>query len=783
MQHFNKPVAAICLAVASAFVQAQQSTYDFDIPAQPAGQVLDALAKQTGLQPFYAEGAVKGTQSSGVKGRLSLRDALDKALAGTGLTYQFTGEKAVAIKAAPAEKVAELAAIEVKGELGSSYTAKRASAATKTDTPIMDTPFSIQVIPRQVIDDQQSVDLRDALRNVSGIITTGEPNYDGVAVRGFNTDGWTTVYRNGLRIRRAHNNLANIENIEVLKGPAGALYGRIEPGGLINLVTKQPQTEAQYSVEQQVGSNDFYRTTLGATGPLNEDRTLLYRLDVDYKTDDTFVDNRFIKLSHIAPAITWRPSTQTEINFNIDKQSVDSRYWVGVPVVNGKIAEVPISRFYGFDVPKDQSNSQQEKTIIGFDWSHKFGDDWMLKHRFHKYTLDYSTINNWWISSVTGSTISRGIGYRPYDVTTGYATNFDLTGRFNLLGFKHNVLVGFDYFDEHVKANFYSGPAPIAYRNIDIYNPVHSPINPQVVANKYQQTVATWAGFYFQDQITLSDQWEILIGGRYDGATAWSGTSIASFDAAEAGKVSAKDHKFNPRFGVVYKPRTWLSLYGNYSESMAGANTGTSATGSTFDPETAQQMEAGLKVELLDKKLTGSLALYDLTKQNVKTSDPANPGFNLAIGEVRSRGFEMDMRGDITNKFSVVVAYAYTDAEITQNNNGNQGNQPMFIPKHSGSLWGNYAFGGDWHGLTLGAGVVAVGCRYGNDQNTWILPGYGRADLALAYSWKSGASRLTTQLKVNNVFDKVHYVTGGFGDPSAIPGMPRTITASIKADF
>lgn len=782
MHYLNKPVAAICLAIAAAVAHAEEATFDFNIPAQPVGQVINALAKQTGLQPFYTEDSVKGIQSAGVKGRYSLREAVSKALTDTGLTFQFTAEKAVAIKAASAEKISELPAVEVRGAV-LDYRVKKASTATKTNIPIMDTPFSIQIIPREVMDDQKSVDLRDALRNVSGIVTTGEPSYDGVAVRGFNIDGVTTVYRNGLRIRRAQNNLANIEDVEVLKGPAGALYGRIEPGGLINLVTKQPQSEALYSIEQQAGSYNFYRTTLEATGPLNEDRTLLYRVDVDYKTDDTFVDNRFAKRSQIAPALTWRPNARTEFNLNIDKQAEKSRYWVGVPVVNGKPADVPINRYYGWGAFSDKEYAELDKTIVAFDWSQKFDNDWMLKHRFHYYALDYKFINSWFINSVTGSMASRGIGYRPYDVTNGYATSLDLTGKFDLLGYKHNALLGLDYFDEQVKANFYSGAAPAAYRDIDIYNPVYKPLVPQVAANRFQQIVANWTGVYFQDQITLAEQWELLLGGRFDSATAWTGISAASYVAAEAAKVSAKDRKFNPRLGLVYKPKAWLSIYGNYAESLAGANTGTSASGSAFEPETAQQVEVGLKAELFDKNLITNLALYDLTKQNVKTTDPTNPAFLIATGEVRSRGLETDVTGNITSNMSIVATYAYTDAEIIKSNNGNQGRMPMFIPVHSGSLWGKYAFRGDWNGLTLGAGIVAVGQRYGDDGNTWVLPRYERADLALSYSWRSGVPKLTTQLKVHNVFDKAHYVTGSYGSPAANVGMPRTITASIKADF
>ena len=543
MQYLNKPVAAICLAVASAFVQAQEATYDFNIPAQSASQVLNALSKQTGLQPFFTEDSVKGVQSPGVKGKFSLREALGKALVGTGLSYQFTAEKAVAIKAVPAEKVAQLATIDVKGETESGYSVKRASTATKTNTPIMDTPFSVQVISHEVMEDQQIVNMKNAIRNVSGVVSPGQADYDGIRIRGFNSDGFTTVYRNGLRIRRTHNSLTNVENIEVLKGPAGAIYGRIEPGGMVNMVMKKPQEDSRYSIQQQVGSFNMYQTTVEATGALNEDKTLLYRLDLDYKSDDTFVDTIYSKRSLISPVITWRPNAQTEVNFNFEQQKEKMRYWAGIPIVNGRPADIPVNRYLGFNDPNEYA--RMDKTIVAFDWSHKFNDDWMLKQRFHTYHLDYAFVNTFDINSMAadGRTMRRGLSYAPYDDTRGYATSLDLTGSFNAIGIKHDILLGADYYKELVKQNQYSGLAPLPYRTIDIFNPVYTSINPQVTTDAWRKTLASWNGIYFQDQMTLSPQWKLLVGGRWDDATAWSGSSPVSFAAAEASKVSTKDLK------------------------------------------------------------------------------------------------------------------------------------------------------------------------------------------------------------------------------------------------
>ncbi len=784
MQYLNNPVAAICLAVASAFVQAQEATYDFNIPAQSASQVLNALSKQTGLQPFFTEDSVKGVQSPGVKGKFSLREALGKALVGTGLSYQFTAEKAVAIKAVPAEKVAQLATIDVKGETESGYSVKRASTATKTNTPIMDTPFSVQVISHEVMEDQQIVNMKNAIRNVSGVVSAGQADYDGIRIRGFNSDGFTTVYRNGLRIRRTHNSLTNVENIEVLKGPAGAIYGRIEPGGMVNMVMKKPQEDSRYSIQQQVGSFNMYQTTVEATGALNEDKTLLYRLDLDYKSDDTFVDTIYSKRSLISPVITWRPNAQTEVNFNFEQQKEKMRYWAGIPIVNGRPADIPVNRYLGFNDPNEYA--RMDKTIVAFDWSHKFNDDWMLKQRFHTYHLDYAFVNTFDINSMAadGRTMRRGLSYAPYDDTRGYATSLDLTGSFNAIGIKHDILLGADYYKELVKQNQYSGLAPLPYRTIDIFNPVYTSINPQVTTDAWRKTLASWNGIYFQDQMTLSPQWKLLVGGRWDDATAWSGSSPVSFAAAEASKVSTKDKKFSPRAGLVYQPLKWLTVYGNYSESMGGANTGISATGKMFEPELAQQKEIGFKTELFDSKLVTNVALYDLTKQNIKTTDLANPTFSIATGEVRNKGVEVDVTGNITHALSVVATYSYIDSEITKSNRGDQGRVFYGIPRHSGSLWGKYAFGGDWHGLSVGAGAVGIGQYYANNANTEIVPGFVRTDAMLAYRFKGTASSMmTAQLNVTNVMDIRYYTPSGYGGGSVVPGAPRTIVASLKADF
>lgn len=258
-----------------------------------------------------------------------------------------------------------------------------------------------------------------------------------------------------------------------------------------------------------------------------------------------------------------------------------------------------------------------------------------------------------------------------------YAVYLDLTGRFQALGTEHNILLGADYYLQDEEFLGVDGPVP-GITTIDIFNPVYGTIDHAALEarretnpNFFLPRSDEWYGVYFQDQITLWDKLHILGGGRYDWATRRSGFSSVSLADAEANESEAKDQAFSPRVGLVYQPWRWLSLYGNYVESLGAANTGRSASGQPFEPETAQQYEAGFKGEWLDRRLTSTLAFYHLTKQNVTTADPHNPNFSVAIGEARSRGIELDISGQVTDALSVIATYAYTDTEIVKDFGGN----------------------------------------------------------------------------------------------------------------
>lgn len=798
MQHFSKPVAAICLAAASAFVQAQPATFDFDIPAQPVGQILDALARQTGLQPFYAEEAVKGVQSPGVKGRMSLREALDKALTGTGLTYQFTGEKAVAIKAA--EKVAELATITVTSSttkdatLG--YQPKRSFAGTKTDTPLLETPMAVQVVTHEVIEDRQSQSSLDAVKNVSGVQAAPGTVYDQFMIRGFTTGGAGTAYRNGLALRGAIGqvDMAFVDRIEVIKGPTSTLYGRAEPGGFVNVVTKKPQEESHVSIQQQFGSWGVTRTTADATGSLNENKTILYRVIGAYDKADSWVDFVHRENKALAAYLTFKPSSRFEANLNIEQydNKLSHPRAGSIPVIGSRPTDLP--RHFSVSDPVVWENYPYpvDRTLIGFDWTYALNDSWKITQRFH-----YNRSNEKYASLDPGSfngsdTITTRTFYTNDTDRDTINTNLEIAGEFRTGDIRHKLLVGLDWFkyEDHWHGGIHTLAIPLniyapTYGNINA-NMLHGLVNASANIDMYRQE-DQGTGFYVQDQIGILDKWEILLGGRLSKETSrntrgcWpvcTGVPLTEY--------APKADEFSPRAGLLYKISKDVSVYGSYSKSFGSGN-GFSASGDPYPVQEGIQYELGGKASLLNDRITTSVTLFDLTLRNRLTPDPVNPLLSIAAGEVRSRGLEFDIAGQVSKHVSLVGSYTYDDAIITKDNRTGasaiKGKRWAGAPLHSANVWMKYDTDpGSIEGWTFGAGAYLNGQRQGNNTNTWQMPGYGRVDTMLAYRTKAGGTPLTAQLNINNMFDKKYFESSN-GGTYAYYGAPRTVIGTIKVDF
>jgi|CXWL01.1.fsa_nt_gi iron complex outermembrane receptor protein len=690
-----------------------------------------------------------------------------------------------------------------------SYTADRAMSATKTDTPLQETPVSVQVVPRQVIDDQKTSRLAEVLENISGVrMNQTLGGGDHFIIRGFGTVG--SVFRNGLLSTSPFGfpgefDTGNIERIEVVKGPAAVLYGRIQPGGLINVVTKRPIPQLMGALEQQFGSYEFYRTLWDVNAPITSDQTLSVRFAGAYQNAGSFRDFHFTDRKQFSPSITWRPTESTTITVDVEVLKQDYRPDNGIPVIGTRPAPVPLSRSYNDpNAPPAFAN----KTHAGLQIDHRFNEAWRLTSRFLASFLDseeiFLTAAPMFGQAVRadGRTLDRNIfGQTSY--TQSYATNLDLLGKFSLAGTRHNVLLGFDFHrsttDYAIFGNLNSPDPALA---IDLFNPTYG-VNPSlfqaarsisaVPGFDFAVFQSQWYGLYVQDHVTLWDKLHLLAGGRYD----WAEVGISSggnFEEATTGATANKrtNRRFSPRIGLLYQLTPWLAVYGNYVTSL-GTSNGISATGQVADPEIGKQREIGLKADLFDHRLNATLAFYHLTKNNVLTPDLTTPDpfDSIPVGEQRSRGIEVDVVGRVTEAVSVIGSYAYTDTRVTKDNSGLQDNRMPNVPLQSGSLWVKYDFRelvGPLKGFSVGFGPYIAGSRHGDIQNTFTLPGYVRLDGFAAYRWTMGPMRAIAQLTVRNLLNQEYYentdpLLNGAPRNSVYPGAPLTFYGSLRLEY
>ncbi|WNB75753.1 TonB-dependent siderophore receptor [Methylomonas koyamae] len=771
--------------------------HSYHIGGGSLSQVLSQFATASGLL-FVAEARLtEGKTSAGLDGDYTVEEGFRKLLAGSGLTHAIASDKTVTLKIAqpqPQSGTTAMPAVTVVGKAvydstdpyNEDYRLPNANTATKTDTPLMETPTSIQVVPRAVLDDQQAIRLDEATKNVSGVQAPRQLGvlFDNFMIRGFTTPSFN-VYRDGLRLGQQSFETSSLEQIEIFKGPPSTLFGRSAPGGLVNMVTKKPLFTPYYSISQQFGSYDLYRTTLDATGALDDDKTLAYRMNFSYMDANSFRDFVGRDRVFVAPQLTWKPSDAFEINAGYEYKKDNITGDRGIPAVGDRPANVPISRFIG---EPNFSLQAAESHLAHLDWTYRFNDDWKLQQRFVANILD--TFNQNIVPrslQVDNRTVNRGL-FSGLTQRATYAQDFNLNGKFKTLGIGHNVLLGLDYyrFDESREATILGPTAPFM-TTIDIYNPVYGSLQVpgNLAKNNFVAQNQEWYGLYFQDQIDLTDDLHFLFSGRHDWATTRSG--VSSTAAPTLNEATAE--KFSPRLGLTYQPVKWLSFFANWTEAL-GATNGRSSTGQPLPSELAEQFEGGVKTEFFDGRLIASLAAYELTKNNVLTDDTStvDPFDQIAIGQSRSHGLEFDFSGELTEKWKVIGSYAYTDVRILKDS-GQFGSAPLAgnrlpnAPEHSASLWTSYDL---TDGFKIGTGAYIAGKRQANTANNWQLPGYVRWDAMAAYQWHIGKSRMTAQVNVNNILDKRYYAYADeFGHPrfDAMPGEPITVLGSLKLEY
>ena len=522
------------------------------------------------------------------------------------------------------------------------YFVPNATTATRTETPILDTPQSIQVVPQKVLKDQQVIRLDEALRNVSGVTFGGTDLGRNLqfSIRGFDE---APILRNGFRQFGSDvvTETANLEQVEVLKGPASVLYGEIEPGGLINLVTKKPTSEPFYEIQGQFGNRSFISPSLDISGPLTEDGSLLYRLNALYRSSDDIQDvDPNIERFYISPVITWKIGDRTDVNFELEYFNEERPPSFGVPAIGDEIADIPFDRIT--NEPDDFS--EEEFISVGYDLEHRFNDKWKLRNAF-RFTQQNALLEIAFplvVDEETG-TVTRFWGSQPQDGES-YSLQTSAVGEFATGAVDHELLFGVDL---NLTEDNLNEQTRLDLENpleLNIFDPVYRtsprPDFDELPFIEDRETETRRLGVFIQDRVSFSDSLFLLAGLRYDTVE-----QIVT-DNLERTETTENNDAVIPRVGLVYKPIEKVALYASYSQSFA-PNPETTSDGEALDPEEGEGFEVGVKTELLNGKLSTTLAYFNITKQNVASEDPDDPFSSVATGEQQSQGIELDVIGEI----------------------------------------------------------------------------------------------------------------------------------------
>lgn len=691
-----------------------------------------------------------------------------------GLPLALLGDAAFAEEPQPLE----LDAISVTSDYESptgpvkGYRATRSSSATKTDTAIRDIPQAISVVPASVLKDLGSTSVERALDFAGGV--SKQNNFGGLTLYEYSVRGFTTseFYKDGFSANRGYPSTpdaANIERIEVLKGPAASLYGRGDPGGTVNIVTKKPQPEAFTTLQTSAGSWDRYRTALDVNTPLDEQGDVLSRINLAVEDNHSFRDHVDSKRVFVAPSISWQLNPDTSLLVESEIVRHSSTFDRGIVAPGNKWSGVSRSTFLG--EPND-GNVDNHNNLLQATLEHHLNDSWKLRLASH-----YKEGKLWGDASESrplnadGHTVNRR--YRERDTNWHDSiTQLELRGLFDLGPWQHELLIGTEYenFRKNERVTTIAG-GPYA---IDIYKPIYGQPKP----NGARSGTDTFEhleshALNLQDQIVFTDKLRGMIGARFEHFE-------QNIDDHSRNASSRQTHDaLTQRAGLLYQLTPNTGLFANASTSFK-PNNGLDAAGKPFDPEEGVGYEIGIKNELFDERLSSTLAFFHIDKENVLALDPATDT-NRAMGKARSRGFDLQVTGQVTDALRVIGAFAYIDAEVTQGDAViPTGSRILGVAKRSGSLLGVYEFqDGHLRGSDVGAAFTYVGDRSGESGSDFELPAYHTVDLLAHYK---ASDNVTVGLNLNNVFDEKYYERS-YSNYWVNPGEPRNFTVSLSLNL
>ena len=725
-------------------------------------------------------------------------------------------------------KVSQLSTVEIIGRKETSYKNTNSFSGTKVNLALKDTPQSIGYVTKELILDQNATTVNDVVKNISGV--NQYSHYNDFSIRGNRILGNSSIgggmLLNGMKAQTSvwkPMSLANIERVEVIKGPASAMFGNASPGGVINRITKKPLATRMRSITTSIGSFNTLKTYADFTGPANKSKTLLYRLNLGYETTDTFRDLQSSKNIIIAPSFSYLPTDRTRLNIDIFYRNMNGKLDRAQSVFgDGDLYSTPISQSLS------AANDYLKENFLNLTTSlvHQFSDNLTFNsvylHSSYDEDLQEHRQANAYVSKADGKTdyskIVMTAQIRKRNFRNNSFNNF-FNLKVNTGEVKHNILLGYDYYltqmlpsSSEMQARGYllkNGKATNKFDKTKIGQYVlDADGNPKTNVPYFDLTKGNTGnglkdiskyifeqnnmipttqyshGVYLQEQLEYKFL-KLLLSGRIENFN----DEIVDSKTYEVKKVGQT--AFIPRIGLVAEVNKNINLYATWVkgfEPQSGAiQSDPEKFGGPFDPEYSRLYEVGMKSEWFQKRLSATVAIFNLKKMNALYAAPIEnyPDRMEQIGEEVSKGIELDIAGFITPNWSIIANYSYNDAKITKTKDGKErdfGMQRPNTPRHSGNLWMKYIIGkGIVKGLGFGAGYNFVTERFGQidrREHTVVYPSYGIVDAALYYK----VQNIQLQANLNNVFNKIHWV-GGYDKLRSFPGAPRNVSITVSYKF
>lgn len=740
----------------------------FSIPALPLADALAEFSRQADVRVQLDAAAASGLRSHAVGGSYTAAEALRRLLDGTGLNARFNGVRTAVVTGAAGDYA--LTTLNVVAERSTGYAAVRSSTATKTDTPLRDTPQSVSVVTSEVIADQSMQGMADVVRYVPGVtMGQGEGHRDAPTIRGnaSTADFFVDGVRDDAQYLR---DLYNVERVEALKGSNAMIFGRGGGGGVLNRVTKQAGWAPVRTFTAETGSWDHKRTTVDVGQGLSG--SVAARFNGMWENSEGFRDFSALRRYALNPTVALSLGEGTRVDAGYerfhDRRNVDR----GIPSYQGRPSSAGVATFFG---NPSVNYSRMDVNAATASVEHTAGGLTLRSRaRFADYDKFYQNTYPGALNA-DGSQVALS-AYNHAIQRQNWFDQTDLVGHAATGQVRHTVLLGAEVgrqrTDQFRNTGYYNNTATsltVPFASPTVTTPVTFR---QSATDADNHTVATVAAVYLQEQAELTPWLQALGGIRYDRF------NVDYHNNRDDSELSRRDELWSPRAGLVLKPMQPLSFYGTYSVSyLPGSGdqfTSLTVTSSQLEPEQFTNREVGAKWDVRPS-LSLTAAAYQLDRTNTSAPDPADPSKIVQTGEARTTGFELGASGNLTRNWQIVGGFASQRARITSTTSAAKAGQIVpLVPHQTMSLWNRVQV---IPAVGVGVGVVKQSDMYAAIDNTVTLPGFTRADGALFLRLNPS---LGAQVNVENLFDKKYYATSQ-GNNNIMPGATRTLRISLTA--